>query len=188
MIPEPTAPSTVNPSSRAARTRLPSFVGALLLLGTSLGLVSGCNNKAPAKLTDRLWVSEMPLGPRDQVDAMVITEVAKRSAGSFYHGSVYQGSYDSFTWKQKGKDRGVVHMLQAQRSYEVRTRDCKPTRGFDLCVELVGDPTGVKRYQSRKRWAIPRRGKGAQALDVQSLFIELAEEDAELEALLDQAY
>lgn len=171
-----------------ARRRPSGLLKLGLVAGVALTALSGCKNAPPAEIADRLWVSSMPTGPRDRVDAFVVTEVGKRSAGSFFHGSVYRGSHDSFTWKATGKDRGTIHLLQDRRDYEVRTRPCKPDAGFDMCMELLGDPTGVVRYQSRKRWAIPRRGKGAQALDVPHLVRELADDDDDLEALLDDAW
>lgn len=124
----------------------------------------------------------MPTGPRDRVDAFVLTEVGKRAAGSYYHGSLYRGAHDTFTWTGKGKDRGVIRILQDERDFEVRIEACTPDRGFDQCILLQGDPKQVVRYQSRKRWAIPRRGK---ALDVPALLVELAEDDPQLEAALE---
>lgn len=144
----------------------------------------GCSKKPPSEVADRLWVAEMPSGPRDRVDAFVLTEVGKRSVGSYYHGSLYRGVHDSFTWTSKAKDRGVIRILQDQRDFEVRFEPCKPDRGFDQCILLHGDPKKVVRYQSRKRWSIPRRGKN---LDVPALMVELAEDDDELEAAFEQA-
>jgi len=161
----------------------------LLAVGLMAGLGStGCKNDPPTDLSDRLWVNEMPTGPRDRVDALVLTEVGKRAAGSFYHGSVYRGAHDSFIWKTTGKDRGTIELLQDQRSYEIQTKPCKPDAGFDMCIKLEGDPTKVVRYQSRKRWAIPRRGKGADALDIPALMLTLADEDEALEALFERAW
>jgi hypothetical protein len=156
-------------------------LAATALLATSL---LGCSKKPPSEVADRLWVAEMPSGPRDRVDAFVLTEVGKRSVGSYYHGSLYRGVHDSFTWTNKGKDRGVIRILQDQRDFEVRFESCKPDKGFDQCILLHGDPKKVVRYQSRKRWSIPRRGKN---LDVPALMVELAEDDEALEAAFEQA-
>lgn len=154
------------------------------LAGVALLSLGACSKAPPADIADRLWVAEMPTSPRSQVDAFVLTEVGKRAGGSFFHGSLFRGSHDSFLWTSKSKDRGVIRILQDQQDFEVRTRSCKPTVGFDQCILLEGDPKGVVRYQSRKRWAIPRRGK---SLDVPALMLELAEEDPELEALTEPA-
>jgi hypothetical protein len=156
-------------------------LSTLALLG--LTALAGCSNKPPADVADRLWVAQMPTGPRSQIDAFVLTEVGKKSVGTFYHGSMFRGMHDSFLWTTKAKDRGVIHLLQDQRDFEVRTKPCKPDRGFDQCILLEGDPKKVVRYQSRKRWAIPRRGKGE--LDVPALVIELGEEDEQLQALVE---
>ena len=170
---------------RPARSRLmfPTLLAALLLTGAA-----GCGSSPPAELTDRLWVHEMPTSPRDTVDAFVLTKVGKRSAGTFYRGSAYRGTHDSFTWSGRGKDRGRLHLLQDQRDYEVRMKPCKPDRGFDHCMLLEGDPKQVVRYQSRKRWAIPRRGRGHEALDVPGLIVELSDDDPELEALVEATW
>lgn len=146
--------------------------------------LTGCGDKPPSDVADRLWVAKMPTGPRDRVDAFVLTEVGKRAAGTYYHGSLYRGAHDSFTWSSKGKDRGIIRILQEERDYEVRIEPCKPDRGFDQCILLQGDPKQVVRYQSRKRWAVPRRGK---SLDVPALMVELAEDDDELEAAFEDA-
>ena len=155
-----------------------------LILGLAIPTtLAGCSDKPPAYLADRLWVAEMPSGPRDLVDALVLTEIGKRSMGTYYHGSIYRGSHDSFTWKSKGKDAGVIRLLQDQREYSVKTKPCKPDRGFDMCVLLEGDPKKIVRYQSRKRWAIPRRG--AERLDVPGLMFLLADDDDDFEALFE---
>jgi hypothetical protein len=152
----------------------------LALLG--LTALAGCSKKPPAEVADRLWVAQMPTGPRSQIDAFVLTQAGKRSVGTFYHGSLFRGAHDSFLWTTKSNDRGVIHLLQDQRDFEVRTKPCKPDSGFDQCILLEGDPKKVVRYQSRKRWAIPRRGK---SLDVPALVVELGEEDEQLQALVE---
>lgn len=156
-----------------------------LTLGLALSLtaLAGCGGKKPpADVADRLWVAQMPTSPRSQIDAFVLTEVGKKNVGSFYHGSLYRGAHDSFLWTTKAKDRGVIHLLQDQRDFEVRTKPCKPDKGFDQCILLEGDPKKVVRYQSRKRWAIPRRGK---SIDVPQMMVELGEQDDELQALVE---
>lgn len=170
------------------RARLRPF--SLLVLGPLAALTlasTGCSKGPPADIADRLWVAEMPTGPRSHVDAFVVTEVGKRSVGTYYHGSMYRGAHDSFLWTTKAKDRGVIRILQDQRDFEVKTKPCKPDRGFDQCILLEGDPKKIVRYQSRKRWAIPRKGKGAGGVDVPTLIHELADEDETLEALVEQA-
>ncbi|MCA9697938.1 MAG: hypothetical protein KC431_10475 [Myxococcales bacterium] len=166
-------------------TRLGNFrklgLAAFLALPAILG-IGGCKNAPPADVADRLWVKQMPTGPRDVIDAFVVTEVGKRSAGSYYHGSVYRGAHDTFMWRSKGKNSGVIYILQEQREYGVEAKPCTPDRGFDMCMELKGDPKKVVRYQSRKRWAIPRRDK-SEGLDVPMLMQQIAEDDADLQPL-----
>lgn len=165
-----------------------SKVLPLALTGlTALALV-GCSKAAPSEIADRLWVSEMPSGPRDQVDAFMLAEVKGRALGSFYHGSLYRGAHDSFKWTSKGKDKGELQLLQDGRTKSITIRSCKPDEGFDMCIRLEGDPKGVVRYQSKKRWAIPRRGKKSESMDVPMVIAELAEDDEELEMLLDAAW
>ncbi|MFV8750892.1 hypothetical protein ACNOYE_10120 [Nannocystaceae bacterium ST9] len=162
-----------------------SKVLPLALTGlTALALVA-CSKPAPSEIADRLWISEMPSGPRDRVDAFMMTEINKRAFGSFYQGSLYRGSHDSFRWTSKAKDKGEIEMLQDGRTRAIEIRTCKPSEGFDMCIRLEGDPKGVVRYQSKKRWAVPRRGK---SVDVTMVIAELAEEDEELEGLLESAY
>lgn len=175
--PELATIATVNRPRAVSRTSL-----SLALLGLSTVSLAACSKAPPADLADRLWVAEMPTGPRSQIDAFIVTEVAKKNVGSFYHGSLYRGAHDSFLWTSKAKDRGVIRILQDERDYEIRTKSCKPDLGFDQCIMLEGDPKKVVRYQSRKRWSIPRRGK---SLDVPLLLEQLGEEDDEIAALLE---
>ena len=92
----------LGPKTTAAR------LGAALLSLTALGLV-GCGGEEPPteELGDRLWVSDMPTNARAQVNAFVITGVKNRSIGTYYHGSLFRGTHDTFTWKQgkKGKTK-----------------------------------------------------------------------------------
>jgi hypothetical protein len=117
------------------------------------------------------------------VHAFAITEVRGRQLGTFYHGSAYRGQHDAFRWRQVNERDARLEFLQDGKNYKVRVSNCEPTRGFDHCIKLEGDPTGAVRYQSRKRWAIPRRGK--QAADPAELMMELAEEDEDLAVLLE---
>lgn len=165
-----------------------SKVLPLALTGLATLALVGCSEPAPSNIADRLWVSQMPANARDQVDAFVLVEIKKRAFGSFYHGSVFRGAHDSFRWTSKGKDKGELELLQDHKMKAIEIRTCKPDAGFDMCVRLEGDPKGVVRYQSKKRWSIPRRGKKSAALDVTMVIAELAEDDEELAMLLESAY
>lgn len=155
---------------------------SLVLLGLTAVSVTACSKAPPADIADRLWIAEMPTGPRSQIDAFVVTEVAKKSFGSFYHGSLYRGAHDSFLWTSKSKDRGVIRILQDERDFEIQTKSCKPDIGFDECILLEGDPKKVVRYQTRKRWKIPRRSEN---LDLPTMLAELGEDDDDIAALFE---
>lgn len=153
-----------------------------------LSLLPACGSPPPADVTERLWVSSMPGSARESVHAFAITEVRKKQVGVFYRGSVYRGTHDAFSWAPNRKnDGGKLTMLQDGRAYEVSVGACEPSKGFDHCMLLQGDPTGVVRYESRKRWAL-KKGRKKKAADVPSIVMELSAEDDELEALLDDAY
>lgn len=116
----------------------------------------------------------------------MLGEVKNHAFGSFYHGSLYRGSHDTFKWTSKGKDKGELELLQDGKSKTITIRECKPDAGFDMCVKLEGDPKGIVRYQSKKRWAVPGRGK--KSMDVPMAIAELAEDDEDLAMLLESAW
>lgn len=176
------APEPHDRSVQASRSTVP----ALLALALSTFALAGCSKPAPSELADRLWISEMPGSPRDSIDAFMLTEIKGHAFGTFYQGSLYRGTHDSFKWSNTGKDRADLELLQDGRIRPIAIRSCKPDEGFDLCVRLEGDPKGVVRYQSKKRWTIPRRK--SESLDVGMAMLELAEDDAQLEALVDARY
>ena len=138
----------------------------------------GCGSPPSAEVEERLWLSDFPTGPRAQVNAFMITEVRGKRMGAFYRGSVYRGRHDAFSWTQTGKQTGRIRFLQDGKTHELAIKGCEPTRGFDHCIVLEGDPTGTSRYQSRKRWAVPRRGR--RSLDPATVMLEIADEDDEL--------
>lgn len=150
--------------------------------GLLVGLGVGCGGPPPPDVTERLWVSELPTGPRQPISAFVISEVRGRKLGVFLHGSVYRGSHDLFRWSGEDQGTGRLELLQDGAVYEVRTEGCTPDRGFDHCLLLHGDPTGVVRYQSRKRWAL-RKGDAPPA-ELAVAVDRLADDDADLRRLL----
>jgi hypothetical protein len=153
-----------------------------ILLLVPTWIAAACGGGAPAEVTERLWVSALPTDTREEVDAFVVTDVRGRSLGAFYRGSAYRGRHELFTWKRQGDRKGEIHLLHAQTRHAITLAACEPRRGFDHCIELGGDPTGVERYYSRKRWAVPRRGTEA-GPSVVELAGSLAVEDADLAAL-----
>jgi hypothetical protein len=124
-------------------------------------LSTACGGAPTSDLTDRLWVSSVPKGPRESTHAFAMTKVRGRQLGSFYSGSIYAGKHQMFAFESRARGRGRITLLQENRAHEVTVTTCQPTRGFDFCILLEGDPTNTVRYQSRKRWTIPRRRSDA---------------------------
>lgn len=166
-----------------ARSRLLSPF--LLISALAAVSLAACGDAPPPSVGDRLWLSGVPAGPRAPVHAFAIAEVRGRQLGTFYHGSAYRGQHDAFRWRQQGERDAKIEFLQDGKTHKVRVKECTPSRGFDYCIELQGDPTGAGRYQSRKRWAIPRRGNAT--VDAAALMLEFAEQDDDLASLIADA-
>jgi hypothetical protein len=148
--------------------------------------LAGCGKPPSANLTERLWVSDLPTNPKETISMFVISDVKNRQLGLFYRGSMYRGVHDLFRWNgDAGGHKGKMRLLQDGKVHAIRTETCEPGRGFDFCILVHGDPTGVVRYQSRKRWAL--RKKGASNLDANEVFRIVAEEDEDLQALTEAA-
>jgi hypothetical protein len=130
---------------------------ALLLAGS----IGGCRDPGPGTATDRLWISELPTSPRKPITAFLVTRThGARLAGAFFQGSAFRGEHDLFEWQPKAQGRATIRFFQDDEVTSVRFETCKPSHGFDHCIVLHGDPKGVERYQSRRRWVVrgPRRG------------------------------
>lgn len=151
-----------------------------------LGLLvaAGCGGSDAATPTDRLWVSAVPTSAKQELSAFVTTRTSEgKYVGAFFHGSALRGSHDVFEWKDDGKTGAILRFLQDGKQTKLRFETCTPTRGFDHCLIVNGDPTGAKKYQSRKRWNL-RRGKKSAVMSIPALFEELAEDDEDLAAAL----
>jgi hypothetical protein len=183
------------PYTGAASRRLrPLTDGAPALLASALAVLlgaaalTGCGQKKEARLTGRLWVTELPTNPQQRVGAMVFTEVGGRRLGVLHQGSAYRSQHEAVQWVG-GDERGELVMLQDGRKHAVKVETCTPTRGFDLCVKLVGDPLGYERYQSRKRWSIkPRVASGGESeagviAEIAASVAEIAAEDTDVAPL-----
>lgn len=165
---------------------------ALALGGASL--LGGCKGGA-ATPTERLWVSGIPTAPTTELTAFVSMQAdAKREGylGAFFHGTLYRGGHDVFEWRDTGKDRASVKFLQdGKRAKEIKLelRACKPTTGFDYCLEVRGSTSYAGTYYSRKRWVVrkPGRKRDAAAGLVTHALLELAQDDDELARALDAA-
>ncbi len=144
--------------------------------------LAGCGGKPSTDVTNRLWVSAVPTSPRQATTAFAIVDARGRNIGVFHQGSLYEAKHRAFNWKARG-DKAQLTLLQDNDTHELRVETCKPTRGFDRCVMLHGDPTGAVRYQSRKRWALRGR-KSADVPDFNALVHELESADPELSALV----
>lgn len=167
--------------SRVARTSI--FV-SLLALG-----VAGCGGKGEATAAERLWVSTVPTSPKQPVSAFLATKAKDgKYIGAFFSGSLYRGGYDVFTWAPRSGGADVT-FLQDGSQVRLRFETCKPSKGFDHCLLVKGDPTGAGRYQSRKRWTVRRGASDLPSPQLAPVTIaqmvgELAEDDEELQALL----
>lgn len=170
-----------------AGKRIQNRVFSLTLAALGLSLAAGCGKAPAANLTERLWVSDLPTNPKEQISMFVISDVKSRKLGLFYRGSLYRGVHDLFRFSGDASGRrGKMQLLQDGTVHAVRTETCQPSRGFDFCILVHGDPTGVVRYQSRKRWAL--RKSEAPSLHAGEILSTLAEEDEDLRALAEAAF
>lgn len=147
---------------------------------------AACGGGDTASPTERLWVSTVPTSAKQEISAFITTRTRDdKYIGAFFHGSALRGRHDVFSWVADGRDAAKLTFLQDGKTSRVRFETCKPSRGFDMCLIVHGDPTGAKQYQSRKRWNVRRPGKRAlAAMDVPLTMAELAEHDDELAAEL----
>ncbi len=155
---------------------------SLVLVASVAASLTGCGKPPSAVVTNRLWVSTVPTSPRQATTAFAIASARGRNIGVFHRGSVYEAKHQAFNWAARG-ERAQLTLLQDNETHELRVETCKPSRGFDRCVMLHGDPTGAVRYQSRKRWAFRDR-KSAGVLDFDAVVHELEASDPELSAFV----
>ena len=162
--------------------RLATIVALLAALTT---LSAGCGGSKPAPATERLWVSSLPTSPKAPFTAFVTARASDdRYYGSFYHGSMLRGGHDAFRWLPADDHHARLVFLQDESERTLRLTACEPTSGFDLCVQVRGGPYGVERYQSRKRWVVGRKARGA--LEARDAMALLADEDPDLTAAMAQ--
>ncbi len=168
----------MTPRGRVARTSL--FV-SLVAFG-----LAGCGGNSDATAAERLWVSTVPTSPKKPISAFLATKAKDgKYIGAFFSGSLYRGGHDVFIWTSR-KGGADLEFLQDGSKARLRFETCKPSKGFDHCIIVKGDPTGAGRYQSRKRWTT-RRGKSDEVPTSQlvtATIANLAEDDEDLEALL----
>jgi hypothetical protein len=149
-----------------------------------LAPIAGCGGGSSAEATERLWVSSVPTNPKARTTAFLTTRTSDgKYIGAFFQGSLYRGGHDVFRWKAQAKNAATVEFLQDGQTARLKFEECKPSRGFDYCIIVHGDPTGAGKYQSRKRWAVRRPGKKTASVGfLVETMSELAEDDDELAA------
>lgn len=137
-------------------------------------------------MENRLWIDHLPDSKRDSLAALMIGQAGddKRTFGGFYRGTVFRGSFDAFEWIADPDDasKATLRLLQDEEVSALTIETCEPDPRFDFCVLLRGDPQGVERYQSRRRWGA--RGAASTAgASFPLLWAEILADDPELAAL-----
>ena len=89
-----------------------------------LGGLVACGADDAASITDRLWVSDVPSNPREEISAFAISNLRGRKLGALYQGSLYQGTQRGFRLELEGR-RAVFEMLQDGSRYPVTVQTCK---------------------------------------------------------------
>ena len=166
---------------RTARTATPASLCLLTVL-----LASACGGEGEVQLGDRLWIDTMPTSPRDAFTAFVVARPREGAPifGSFYRGSLLRGGHDAVAWiPGDDPEHATLRLLQDDRESAIAVSRCEPSPGFDHCIVLDGDPQGVRRYESRRRWGAPESAAAATP-EVLALLRTLASEDTSLAALL----
>lgn len=122
----------------------------------------GCTGGEPIRIVDRVWVTNLPDDPRASMKIIWIFDMGEAAhLGGYIIGSQYRNRHERFHFHPTGDGIGRIEMLQDGRVHRVRATSCEPTEGFDLCMELHGDPTANaaqrdgaegRRYFSREEW------------------------------------
>lgn len=158
------------------------------LLGLGAG-AAGCGGGGSNEVTQRLWVSAIPTKHTQPISAFVTARSGGDYYGAFYRGSILRGSHDAFKWRDEGKGRAKLVLLQDGQRLDLWFQPCEAIKPFDRCIEVETDQTGSQKYYSRKRWIV--RTPGKRDLATHGLFgatmLELAEDDEELAEALDAA-
>ncbi len=156
-------------------------LSSVLVLG-----LGACGNQGEATATERLWVSSVPTNPKQPITAFLATRTSDgKYLGAFFKGSLYRGGHDVFEWKSRSGSTAELRFMQDGSTASLKFESCKPSRGFDHCLLVSGDPTGTRRYQSRKRWTVRRGKKTVPSQLVTSTLAELAEDDQDLRTYLE---
>ncbi len=158
-----------------------TFVSLVALAATA------CGGKDEATAAERLWISTVPTSPKQSISAFMATKAKDgKYIGAFFTGSLYRAGHDVFAWTPRSGGADVT-FLQDGAKARLKFEACKPSKGFDHCILVKGDPTGTVRYQSRKRWAVRRGKQDVSAAQLIPATIEaLAEDDEDLQALFER--
>ena len=135
------------------------FVCALF---AGLAGCDGCVRGEPIRIVDRVWVTNLPDDPRAPMKILWIFDMGDAEhIGGYIIGSQYRNRHERFRFHAMGEGVGRIELLQDNQVHRVRATKCEPPEGFDLCMELLGDPTartgatdgeGGRRYYSREEW------------------------------------
>jgi len=178
----PTVTRLVRFSSHATFCLFTALVTSLAVPGCG-----GDDGEALGPVHDRLWLTAVPKKLTDEVGAFVVVRASEsKQYGFLFKGSMFRGSYDTFHWAPDGEGRARMRTVQDDRVHNIRVEACEPDAGFQYCMLIHGDPQGVERYQSRKRWGLgrPNQLKPGAAFDLAGQLRALADEDAEVAAAL----
>lgn len=158
-----------------------------IVVGSLLGLV-GCGGGS-TEVTERLWITRLPTKQTQELSAFATARAGDHYVGAFFHGSALRGSHDVFEWRDDGKGRAKLKLLQDGKKLELRFRPCEPVTPFDRCLLVERQGAKAEKYYSRKRWVVRRPGKRDLAAGgfFGATLLELAEDDDELAAALDAA-
>jgi hypothetical protein len=161
----------------------------LLTVAVAALLATGCKGNpggAEVAVHDRLWLTAVPKSMKTEVGAFIIIRASEaKQYGFLFKGSLLRGYYDTFHWAPEGEGRATMRTIQDDKNHKIRMEPCTADAGFQYCVQMHGDPQGVVRYQSRKRWGLGRPNKlKVLGFDLATELRELAAEDGELAAAL----
>ena len=145
---------------------------------------ASCGGSGKVAVTERLWISDFPTKPTSTLSAFATTRgTGGKFVGGFYRGSLYRGEHDAVEWVSEGANVAKLRFLQDGARIRLEFERCEPTRGFDYCIVVKGDPYGTRRYQSRKRWAVKRRGKRDSVFDLMpDALFDVAYDDSDFQA------
>ncbi len=147
----------------------------------SLVLASSCKSPETASFVDRVWISAKPADAKADFAAILVSgrQGARQLTGVLHRGSAYRGRWDTFSWTRRGDAGARMVFYQDGRTHDLQLIRCEAPEGFDLCMQVEGDPSGVRRWLSKKRWTLRRKARAGAALDAELLATLAADEDAD---------